>query len=169
MRTRRGHKVMGEEQKNTKQNKKYDIIGIIISGIGFIIGFGLCYRMNETKELGNVNVIHVLYIFTCIVIAYIAMLIYLYKIMKLEKKYAFKEYKLNSCHKSGDSTQQASYENSQLEDNQEDGNKSVKQESHETEENAKNTETADTVAETAQVTEDVGKSNETQQSSQEDK
>ena len=169
MRTRRGHKVMSEEQKNTKQNKKYDIIGIIISGIGFIIGFGLCYRMNETKELGNVNVIHVLYIFTCIVIAYIAMLIYLYKIMKLEKKYAFKEYKLNSCHKSGDSTQQASYENSQLEDNQEDGNKSLKQESNETKENAKNAETADTVAAAAQITEAVDKSDETQQSSQEDK
>ena len=160
---------MSEEQKNTKQNKKYDIIGIIISGIGFIIGFGLCYRMNETKELGNVNVIHVLYIFTCIVIAYIAMLIYLYKIMKLEKKYAFKEYKLNSCHKSGDSTQQASYENSQLEDNQEDGNKSLKQESNETKENAKNAETADTVAAAAQITEAVDKSDETQQSSQEDK
>ena len=67
---------MSEEQEKTKQNKKYDIIGIIIFGIGFIIGFGLCYRMNETKELGNVNVIHVLYIFTCIVIAYVAMLIY---------------------------------------------------------------------------------------------
>lgn len=160
---------MSEEQKNTKQNKEYDIIGIIISGIGFIIGFGLCYRMNETKELGNVNVIHVLYIFTCIVIAYIAMLIYLYKIMKLEKKYAFKEYKLNSCHKSGDSTQQASYENSQLEDNQEEENKSVKQKSNEIKENAKNAETTDTVVETAQVTEDGGKSDEAQPSSQGEK
>ena len=160
---------MSEEQEKTKQNKKYDIIGIIIFGIGFIIGFGLCYRLNETTELGNVNVIHVLYIFTCIVIAYVAMLIYSYKIIKLEKKYAFKEYKLNPHHKSNDSTQRDGNENSQSKDNQGGKNKSVKQESYETEEKAKNTETADTVAETAQVTEDVGKSDETQQSSQEDK
>lgn len=129
----------------------------------------LVYILTYLEPLRENHIIYAVYIFTCAVIAYISILIYSYKIIKLEKRYAFKEYKLNLHHKSNYSTQQDSNENSQSKDNQGEENKSVKQECSETEENAKNTETADTVAETAQVTEDVGKSNETQQSSQEDK
>lgn len=129
----------------------------------------LVYILTYLEPLRENHIIYAVYIFTCAVIAYISILIYSYKIIKLEKRYAFKEYKLNLHHKSNYSTQQDSNENSQSKDNQGEENKSVKQECSETEENAKNTETADTVAETTQVTEDVGKSNETQQSSQEDK
>lgn len=129
----------------------------------------LFYILTYLEQLRENHIIYALYIFTCAAIAYISILIYSYKIIKLEKKYAFKEYKLNPHHESNDSTQQDSNENSQSKDNQGEENKSVKHENNETEENAKNTETADTVAETAQITEDVGKSDETQQSSKEDK
>lgn len=152
--------------KEEKRNISMGIIGFVLV---FIVGFGSYCIISSIKILGNINIMHMLYVFSCVVVAYVTMLIYLYKIKKLEKKYAFKKYKLNPHHESNDSTQQDSNENSQSKDNQGEENKSVKQENHETEENAKNTETADTVAETAQVTEDVGKSDETQQSSQEDK
>lgn len=153
---------MNENMKNISIDK----INLVLA---FIVGIGSSCIIINIKMLGDINIMHILYVFSCIVIAYVAKLTYSYKIIKLEKKYAFKEYKLNPHHNSNDSTQQDSNENSQSKDNQGEKNKSVKQESYETEENAKNTETADTVAETAQVTEDVGKSNETQQSSQEDK
>lgn len=153
---------MNENMKNISMDK----INLVLA---FIVGIGSSCIIINIKMLGDINIMHILYVFSCIVIAYVATLTYSYKIIKLEKKYAFKEYKLNLHHKSDDSTQQDSNENSQSKDNQGEEHKSVKQESNETEENAKNTETADTVAETAQVTEDVGKSNETQQSSQEDK
>ena len=129
----------------------------------------LVYILKYLEPLRENHIIYAVYMFTCAVIAYISILIYSYKIIKLEKKYAFKEYKLNPHHKSNDSIQHDSNENSQSKDNQGAENKSVKQESNETEENAKNAETADTVAETAQVTEDVGKSDEAQPSSQGDK
>lgn len=129
----------------------------------------LVYILTYLEQLRENHIFYALYIFTCAVIAYISILIYSYKIIKLEKKYAFKEYKLNPHHKSNYSTQQDSNENSQSKDNQGEEDKSVKQGSNDTEENAKNAETANTVAETAQVTEDVGKSDEIQQSSQEDK
>lgn len=152
-----------------KGNMRNISTGIIIFTPIIIINFGSYFIIKNIEILCGINVIHMLYVFLCVVIVYIAMLVYSYKIIKLEKKYAFKEYKLNPHHKSNDSNQQDSNENSQSKDNQGEENKSVKQENSETEENAKNTETADTVAETAQVTEDVGKSDETQQSSQEDK
>lgn len=120
----------------------------------------LVYILTYFGQLRENHIIYALHILTCAVIVYISRLIYLYKIIKLEKKYAFKEYKLNPHHESNDSTQQDSNENSQSKDNQGEENKSVKHE---------NNETDDTVAETAQVTEDVGKSDETQQSSKEDK
>lgn len=144
-------------------------MGINIFCGAITVGLILCYILIHLESLRENNIIYALYLFTCAVIAYASILIYSYKIIKLEKQYAFKEYKLNPHYKSNDSTQQDSNENSQSKDNQGEENKSVKQENNETKENAKNTETADTVAETAQVTEDVGKSDETQQSSQEDK
>ena len=158
---------MNKGVSKIKENRKNMSIGIFALVLAFIVGFGSHYIIINIKVLGDTNAMHILYVFSCIVIAFVATLIYSYKIIKLEKKYAFKEYKLNPHHKSDDSTQQDSNENSQSKDNQGEENESVKQEISETEENAKNTETADTVAETAQVTEDVGKSNETQQSFQE--
>lgn len=152
-----------------KENKKNISMCISALVLAFIVGLGSSFIIINIKILGDINIMHILYVFSCVVIAYIAKLTYSYKIIKLEKKYAFKEYKLNPQYKSNDSTQQDSNKNSQSKDNQGEEHKSVKQECSETEGNAKNTETADTVAETAQVTEDVGKSNETQQSSQEDK
>lgn len=152
-----------------KENMRNISTGIITFALIIIISFGSYFIIKNIEISGDINVMHMLYVFSCVVIVYIAMLIYSYKIIKLEKKYAFKEYKLNPHHKSNDSTQQDSNEKSQSKDNQGEEDKSVKQESYETEEKAKNTETADTVAETAQVTKDVGKSDETQQSSQEGK
>lgn len=143
-----------------KENIRNISMGIITFAPVIIISFGSYFIINNIEILDGINVMHMLYVFSCVVIVYIAMLIYSYKTIKLEKKYAFKKYKLNPHHESNDSTQQDSNENSQSKDNQGEENKSVKQE---------NNETADTVAETAQVTEDVGKSDETQRSSQEDK
>mgnify|MGYP000002706622 CR=1 FL=1 len=162
-------KIMNSIISKIKEEKRNISMGIIGFVLAFIVGFGSYCIIGSIKILGNINTMHMLYVFSCIVIAYVAALIYSYKIIKLEKKYAFKEYKLNPHHKSDDSTQQDSNENSQSKDNQGEENKSVKLERNETEENAKNAETADTVAETAQVTEDVGKSDEIQQSSQKDK
>lgn len=150
--------------KEEKRNISMETIGFVLV---FIVG-SYCI-ISSIKILGDINIMHMLYVFSCIVVAYVTMLIYSYKIIKLEKKYAFKEYKLNPHHKSNDSTQQDSNEKSQSKDNQGEEDKSVKKENNETEENAKNTETTDTVAETAQVTEEVGKSDEAQPSSQGDK
>lgn len=143
-----------------KISKEHIIMGINIFCGAITVACILVYILTYLEQLRENHIIYALYIFTCAVIAYISILIYSYKSIKLEKKYAFKEYKLNPHHESNDSTQQDSNENSQSKDNQGEEHKSVKQE---------NTETADTVGKTAQVTEDVGKSDETQRSSQEDK
>ena len=152
-----------------KENMRNISTGTITFMPIIIISFGSYFIIKNIKILCGINIMHMLYVFSCIVIAYVAMLIYSYKIIKLEKKYAFKKYKLNPHYESNDSTQQDSNEKSQSKDNQGEEDKSVKKENNETEENAKNTETADTVAETAQVTEEVGKSDEAQPSSQGDK
>lgn len=165
MAIRRGNKVVSEKGKLEK-NKEHIIMIINIFCGAISVACIFVYILTYLKPLRENHIIYAVYIFTCAVIAYISILIYSYKIIKLEKKYAFKEYKLNPHHKSNDSTQRDGNENSQSKDNQGGKNKSVKQESNETEENAKN---ADTVAETAQITEAVDKSDETQQSSQEDK
>lgn len=149
-----------------KENKKDISMCISALVLAFIVGLGSSFIIINIKILGDINIMHILYVFSCVVIAYIAKLTYSYKIIKLEKKYAFKEYKLNPHHKSDDSTQHDSNKNSQSKDNQGEEDKSVKRGSNATEENA---ETADTVAAAAQVTEDVGKLDEIQQSSQEDK
>lgn len=164
------NKVVCEKKEiRRKISKEHIIMGINIFCGAITVVWILCYILIHLTSLRENNIIYALYLFTCAVIAYASILIYSYKIIKLEKQYAFKEYKLNPLYKSNDSTQQNSNENSQSKANQGVENKSVKQGNNDTEEDTKNAETADTVAETAQFTEDVAKSDETQQSSQEDK
>lgn len=87
--------------KENMRNISTDIITFVPI---IIISLGSYLIIKNIKILCGINVIHMFYVFSCVVIVYIAMLIYSYKIIKLEKKYAFKEYKLNPHHKSNDST-----------------------------------------------------------------
>ena len=115
---------MNRDVSKMKENKKNISMCISALVLAFIVGLGSSFIIINIKILGDINVMHILYVFSCVVIAYIAKLTYSYKIIKLEKKYAFKEYKLNPHHKSNDSTQQDSNEKSQSKDNQGEKNKS---------------------------------------------
>lgn len=66
--------------KEEMRNISMEIIGFVLV---FIVG-SYCI-ISSIKILGDINIMHMLYVFSCIVIAYVAALIYSYKIIKLEK------------------------------------------------------------------------------------